>query len=433
MEEGNNCIDIEQWLKSNKLSEIYAVFKRRDVTIEELIEFDENDLITFVKQDLKLDILQSKRFMKGINKIKQKNQLQPLSKPIIKHNVILSIKEQNALTKLYQRFDECSQIQMNIQNTLKQSNPNSLDQNSIKCQNDINVIFMEIKKQILNRKNELLKDIENIKNNKQQILTQQLNTLQSKYIPLIENNKNKYESYVNGSGQKINIIKMVENVLSFNGNQIATTVLATKPEIKYNINYTMNIYDEFLNNLILNDCDVPFQTEFIIVNIEANCVCIKYDIDKKYYDKIGKSLMKIAIEYAIVKNDNDLWSDYKENIDDKNEEKESEETESNSDSQSESENEIESESDNQTMNAPIISNMFGDDSSNDNDIAGGMFGLFGDDDSDSSEGNVFNTQLPPIQKKKRRKKSKKKRKKVKSKQKLDKISKMYMKQIKSDE
>ena len=94
MTEGQT-IDREQFLKDNKLGDVLDIFVKRydwsryinnilnnnkndrDITIEELLEFDKTDLRTFA-QDIGLDALQKNRFVKAITKLQpqQNNQQQ---------------------------------------------------------------------------------------------------------------------------------------------------------------------------------------------------------------------------------------------------------------------------------------------------------------------------------------------------------------------
>eukprot|EP01084_Bolivina_argentea_P314720 545129_1 len=62
-------IDREEFLKENKLGDVIDVFIKRDVEIEELLEFDKSDLKLCAKE-LGLDILSQNRLLKAISKLK---------------------------------------------------------------------------------------------------------------------------------------------------------------------------------------------------------------------------------------------------------------------------------------------------------------------------------------------------------------------------
>eukprot|EP01084_Bolivina_argentea_P214285 363812_1 len=67
-------IDREQFLKENKLGDVIDVFIKRDIEIEELLEFDKSDLKLCAKE-LGLDILAQNRLVKAISKLKSSSTL----------------------------------------------------------------------------------------------------------------------------------------------------------------------------------------------------------------------------------------------------------------------------------------------------------------------------------------------------------------------
>ena len=65
-------IDVKQWLKDAKLSGSYSIFQREGISIEELIPFSEEDLLSLSTETLQLtDVLHRSRFMKAMQKTKQ--------------------------------------------------------------------------------------------------------------------------------------------------------------------------------------------------------------------------------------------------------------------------------------------------------------------------------------------------------------------------
>merc|ERR1712129_410239 len=62
-------IDRDQFLKDNKLGDVLDIFVKRDITIEELLEFDHPDLRQFAKE-LGLDALSQNRLVKAIAKLR---------------------------------------------------------------------------------------------------------------------------------------------------------------------------------------------------------------------------------------------------------------------------------------------------------------------------------------------------------------------------
>ncbi len=63
-----SSINIEEWLAKHKLSKALRVFEERDVSLEELMDFNEPDLAEFGK-DLGLDTLARKRFVKAVRSL----------------------------------------------------------------------------------------------------------------------------------------------------------------------------------------------------------------------------------------------------------------------------------------------------------------------------------------------------------------------------
>eukprot|EP01084_Bolivina_argentea_P260326 439590_1 len=304
-------INVQQWLQSNKLSAVYNKFQSRNISIEEIIDFEDDDIKTFAKETLELDILGQRRFVKAIQKIKYKNKPMATQKRMMssltKQTVIISSKEQECLTNLYQRYDECSKQQTTIQKALNPSNKNSINEYEIKCINDINNIFNEIIQKLIIQKNQLLQHINDINVNKQQLLKQQLNTLQNQYIPSLKAAENKYQQYAQGKIKNFDILNTINKSLN-NG----MTVLTTQPKIEFNTANAIKITNKFLNLLKIDDCDRPFPPTTKILKVGSNSIIIAYDIQKQYYKTIGKPILKICIEYAIIKNDELLWMDYKE-------------------------------------------------------------------------------------------------------------------------
>ncbi|ETO30436.1 hypothetical protein RFI_06685 [Reticulomyxa filosa] len=58
-------VDVRSWLAVNKLSYVEKTFVERNIAIEELMDFDTEELKDFAK-DLKLDALATRRFIKAI-------------------------------------------------------------------------------------------------------------------------------------------------------------------------------------------------------------------------------------------------------------------------------------------------------------------------------------------------------------------------------
>merc|ERR1712228_127419 len=157
---------------------------------------------------------------------------------------------------------------------------------------------------------------------KRNILTNQLNILQNEYLPLLANNKQKYETYSNQQKDtNLNILSMVDNALSFKS--IPTMIMATKPNIQFNTNNAIQKLNTFMEMYLskVDDCDRPYPCDIQIRAVESDSISIQYDIKKKYYKKIGKPVLKLVIEYALIKNDEFVWNDYKEQSEESEDEK----------------------------------------------------------------------------------------------------------------
>ncbi|ETO12917.1 hypothetical protein RFI_24458, partial [Reticulomyxa filosa] len=63
--------ELSSWLAANKLSSVERTFQERTVTLEELLEFEVDELVDFAK-DMKLDTLSTRRLMKGIEEEKKR-------------------------------------------------------------------------------------------------------------------------------------------------------------------------------------------------------------------------------------------------------------------------------------------------------------------------------------------------------------------------
>eukprot|EP01084_Bolivina_argentea_P254586 428026_1 len=155
-ENAEKSIDIKEFLSKHKLLNILEILKSRDVTIEELMEFDDNDLASFSKEDLKLDTLQKTRFIKAVkslNKSHIPNKLNITNKP---KQLTISHDEEKALVKLNNTFDVVNKLL----NDLNGSSFKHLELTSNKTNNEIENAINNVIKNILLKKNEILNEID---------------------------------------------------------------------------------------------------------------------------------------------------------------------------------------------------------------------------------------------------------------------------------
>lgn len=131
--------DIDTWLKDNKLTDAAETFKKRGVELEELLEFDEEDLKAFAGENgLGLKVLSRSRFLKGVKKLQamasppmhneSKSKLFSTNKPKRKDSkkkgtsrsstsnvrVIVSAEEHRAMRQLHEALDKTNSLRQSI-------------------------------------------------------------------------------------------------------------------------------------------------------------------------------------------------------------------------------------------------------------------------------------------------------------------------------
>eukprot|EP01083_Nonionella_stella_P235186 827236_1 len=196
MTEGQT-IDREQFLKDNKLGDKLDVFVKRDITIEELLEFDKADLKLFAKE-LGLDALSQNRLVKAIMKLKpdinvassmgtmsmgtgMTGSMSMPSKSAT--HVIVSPEEHDAISKLYERYEDSNKLIVNLKESF-----DLLSTSASKCKIDVNEGFDRLVLNLENKKKELIEECKNIKDDKKNKLMNQLQLLKE-YCVEITNEK----------------------------------------------------------------------------------------------------------------------------------------------------------------------------------------------------------------------------------------------------
>eukprot|EP01083_Nonionella_stella_P017736 49677_1 len=144
-------IDVRQWLSSNQLSDIHSIFTERQISIEELLEFDVTDIRQFA-DDIGLDTLQKNRLVKGIQKLKH------------------STKNTHAMHPNY--CDETTQLMEELQASFK-----TVDESVERCKNEVNMSFDELFAKLKTQQTKILKDIDENGQNKKNEIGKQLQTL----------------------------------------------------------------------------------------------------------------------------------------------------------------------------------------------------------------------------------------------------------------
>eukprot|EP01084_Bolivina_argentea_P225764 381439_1 len=278
MTEGQT-LDRVQFLKDNKLSDVLDIFIKRDIVIEELIEFDITDLQQFAT-DIGLDILQKKRFIKAINSLKPINKTQQTINSAKLRHIIISTDEHNAISKLYEQYQSISKLMESINNSF-----NILEQSLSSITSTINHYFDALTLNITTKQTELIKNNQFQTNTKQNQLTNQLETLQ-KYLLTINDTTEKYKQY-QSNNSKINILSMVNSVLNDPNIQMS---FITQPKLSFNI--IDDQVAQFLNSFTINDCDAPLSPIIEILKIKHDRVVMKWNVKS-----VSKKILMFQIQW----------------------------------------------------------------------------------------------------------------------------------------
>eukprot|EP01084_Bolivina_argentea_P015880 29752_1 len=259
-------MDINKFLNSIKIKNVENIrveLQKRDVDINELIEFSPQDLDAFLKTDLGLDTLSRNRFKKELNKLRPK----PISKQLNistqmpQRKIIISNQEQQALQSLYERYDVTSKLQ----NTIMEKLPN-LDNEMTACIDSINKQFEDILITLVqNRKQQLLENIDALNQKKLSQLNEQSEMLKV-YQNELNNAKQKREQMVNTNDRKASDIRLnILNKAIHSNNGFKYFI--TAPKIKFNNQLNDKYISLFCNSLELDTFDVPFKPYIIIYRL----------------------------------------------------------------------------------------------------------------------------------------------------------------------
>eukprot|EP01084_Bolivina_argentea_P102142 183036_1 len=276
--EQHKKIDVDEWLKKIKLGDTATkIIKDKDVTIEELMDFEEEDLQLFA-HDLGLDTLAKYRMIKSIKSLKT---TKIKSKP--RRHVIVSSDEHNAIMKLYAQYDKVSTLSKTIQHAIETINDVELKINN-DISNEIDFIINNLKQ----TKNKLLNSIHTLSNHKINTLNQQINASE-KYVKNTKQIISKYEQ-----GIKFNPLNEINKQLQ----QVTLTSL-TAPQIKFHTVYYINSLNKLFvtNTITVNDCDYPKQMTLTLKNVDYDKVIVLYALNKIDMNS-PKQILEIKLEYA---------------------------------------------------------------------------------------------------------------------------------------
>lgn len=322
-----DIINVEQFLKDNKLYDALEIFIKREISIEELMEFEQSDLKQFGK-DIGLDVLQINRLVNAIKKLSSslssKQEISATAEmyranqsPII--HFIVSEQEQNAISKFNKIYNNTLLMINNLNACFK-----ILDENTEKAKQNLhNVLYQEIINNLEDKRKKLINDLKEIHNNKQSELYQQLNELKI-HQTNINNAKMEYQSLVSDPTlelkyRKRKIKKLVQTIdekedenkyISF------PYYLITEPNITINKSQFQYLQDTFSKNVSISSCDFPTKLSISIKKSNYNSLTIKWKINDKSNDDSRYATMpilKYEIQYSQYKSDDN--DDEKRNID----------------------------------------------------------------------------------------------------------------------
>eukprot|EP01084_Bolivina_argentea_P102310 183296_1 len=151
-------VDVKEWLAANQLSDVLDIFIKRQICVEELLEFDIKDLQEFAAE-IGLDTLQKNRFVKGIKNLKAYNNIKNNNNNNNKNN------DNNGDTIQNNYYDETTKLIEQLQSAFKNA-----DESSTFCKNEVNKSFSELFSKLKIHQTKILKDIdENTEKKKNEI------------------------------------------------------------------------------------------------------------------------------------------------------------------------------------------------------------------------------------------------------------------------
>ena len=223
MTEGQT-IDRAQFLKDHKLGDVLNIFEERDIAIEELLEFDKGDLRQFAKE-IGLDVLSQNRLVKAIDRLRP-SPTTSAAAPMMgttgmtgmtgitgsgtssttpggfsafsamgggggkKTHVIVSPEEHEAISKLYERYEDSSKLLVQLKDSF-----DSLAGSAEKCKVDVDEGFDKLIANLETKKTQLIEECKSVKEKKKEKLVHQLQSLKE-YCERITSGKQQYEKYI---------------------------------------------------------------------------------------------------------------------------------------------------------------------------------------------------------------------------------------------
>eukprot|EP01083_Nonionella_stella_P316124 1144610_1 len=316
-EEGHS-IAVDVWLSVNRITNVDAVqkkFAEREITIEELLEFTEQDLRSFCKE-LQFDTLTTTRLIHGVrNTLKESSMAAPAApanptdtshitikddafnispiqyadgdvmpvipprnaEPAMNDNnniqhVIVSPQEHEAMEQMYKRYDMASTLSETIQKSY-----GILNQSKESAKADLNEKFTLLFEQMKLRQEELNSMIDELGKHKEDTLKQQNEQLTT-YKTQISAGKKEYENLISDVNidihkRKIEIMSMINNIM----NSKVPLSLITQPEIKFAM--PPKAVQTFLGALAVDNCDRPSPPVLILGKVSFDTMIVSWQTE----------------------------------------------------------------------------------------------------------------------------------------------------------
>eukprot|EP01083_Nonionella_stella_P235185 827235_1 len=322
-----HTIAIDVWLSVNRVTDIEGVqkkFAERQITIEELLEFNENDLRSFCKE-LEFDTLTTTRIINGIkNTLKESaapapaapaassnitDDIIPISDNInndiimppfedgnilnipinnaeelpnnnndimnknnkVQH-VIVSPQEHEAMEKMYKKYDIASTLSENITKSYK-----IIEENTQLAKDDLNEKFVLLFEQMKLRQEELVATIEELSKYKMDALKKQNNELKA-YRIQISNGKKEYEQLISDVNmdihrRKMEIMAMIKEIMDCK----VPLSMITEPDMKFLM--PPPAISTFLNALGVDNCDRPTAPVLILEKVTFDTMTVSWQTE----------------------------------------------------------------------------------------------------------------------------------------------------------
>jgi len=308
-------LDVDQFLKDNELSHLKDLFVEKQVSPEELADFNNTELMAFAK-DLQLNEEQTSRFISAIRKIKPMKSTMTstvsgessigtslnkrssmASGNVDLVHLIISPQEHEAITKLHERFDKTNVLLKDLESSFD----TLTKKNGDICQQDIVTRMELVYKHIDECQNKLFEAVDSMSTLKTQRLEQQLDLLKT-YRAEINQGKNKYQELIDDPSldvqyRKKQVVGMVDQLLE---RPEIPLLMVTQPKKEFG--WTDQYLNMLLSHIILNDCDQPFSPHVMVTAIRYSSAVLQVSV---VMGDLGRDVLEFGVEYAVLPTEED--------------------------------------------------------------------------------------------------------------------------------